>query len=371
MNVPFVDLAPATVEIEAAVNAAIRRVLHNCHYILGPEVTAFEEEFAVYCGTAECVGVSNGLDALSLILRALNIGPGDEVIVPSNTYIATWLAVSHVGATPIPVEPDEGTFNISAAQIGSAITPNTRAIIAVHLYGCPADMDAISEVAKQHNLFVIEDAAQAHGATYRGRRVGSLGTAAGFSFYPTKNLGAIGDGGAVTTGDPELAKRIRQLRNYGSSIRYVNHEIGFNQRLDELQAAILRVKLKHLDRWNEHRRGIARAYHEKLNADVVCKPKTPADVIPVWHLYVVRSSQRDALQSYLTKRGIGTLIHYPIPPHLQAAYEHLSLPAGSFPLSERLHNEVLSLPIGSHMNLEKVELVCEEIHEALRARGHA
>lgn len=372
MNIPFLDLKAPYLELKSELDAAYRRVMESGWYILGTEVEAFEAEFATYSECRHCIGVANGLDALHLIVRAYGIGPGDEVIVPSNTYIATWLAVTHAGATPVPVEPDPLTYNLDPARIEAAITDKTRAIIAVHLYGQPADMDEINRVVARVNqsrvtshaspLVVIEDAAQAHGARYNGRRVGSLGDAAGFSFYPGKNLGAIGDGGAVTTNDPELAERIRELRNYGSKIKYHNEVIGFNSRLDELQAALLRVKLAKLDEWNERRRQIAARYLQELACESgLLLPVVPEWAEPVWHLFVVRSEQREALQQTLAAAGVGTMIHYPIPPHLQASYSDLNFKAGDFPLSERMAGEALSLPMGPHLADFCVDVVCSAL----------
>lgn len=321
MKVPFLNLKAPYLELQQDLDAAYGRVMESGWYILGQEVEAFEAEFAAYCGTQYCIGVGNGLEALHLILRAMEIGPGDEVIVPANTYIATWLAVSYAGAIPVPVEPDEKTYNINPKQIEAAITPNTKAILAVHLYGQPANMDLINEIARHYKLKVIEDAAQAHGSRYKGQRVGGLGDAAGFSFYPGKNLGALGDGGAVTTNDYELANKIRLLRNYGSRVKYLNEVKGFNSRLDELQAAFLRVKLTKLDEWNTRRAKVANQYLEKLSCltDLIL-PSVPAWAEPVWHLFVVRHPKRFDLEKHLKNSGIGTLVHYPIPPHLSGAY---------------------------------------------------
>lgn len=350
MTIQFLDLNSPYLELKEELDSAYQRVMESGWYILGKEVEAFESEFAAYCETNYCIGVANGLDALHLIVRAYGIGPGDEVIVPANTYIATWLAVTHAGATPVPVEPDEGTYNIDPTRIEAAITPRTKAIMVVHLYGQTADMDQINAIARKHGLKVIEDCAQAHGARYKGRRVGSLGDAAGFSFYPGKNLGAIGDGGAVTTNDPELAERIRVLRNYGSQTKYHNEVVGFNSRLDELQAALLRVKLTKLDEWNERRRHVAAKYMQGLSGQQqLTLPHVPEWAEPVWHLFVVRHAQRDALQMALVEAGIGTVIHYPIPPHLQLAYVGLNWDKGDFPLSELMAKEVISLPMGPHM----------------------
>jgi len=364
MSVPFLDLAAPYAELREELDAAYRRVMASGWYILGKEVAAFEEEFAAYCGARHCIGVGNGLDALHLILRGYGIGPGDEVIVPSNTYIATWLAVTHAGATPVPVEPDEATYNLDPTRIEAALTSRTRAIMPVHLYGQPADMDAIIGVAARHGLKVIEDAAQAHGARYRGRRCGALGDAAGFSFYPGKNLGAIGDGGAVTTDDDALADRVRMLRNYGSSRKYVNDLAGFNSRLDELQAALLRVKLARLDEWNDRRRAVAATYQTTLAGTDLTPPMVPDWADPVWHIFVLRSADRAALTAHLDRNGIGWLIHYPIPSHLQGAYHGLGYGAGDFPVAERLSAELLSLPIGPHLHRRDMEQVIRIIKGA-------
>ncbi|MBK9206946.1 MAG: DegT/DnrJ/EryC1/StrS family aminotransferase [Anaerolineales bacterium] len=319
-------------------------------YILGEEVDSFEKDFSAFCQTKHCMGVANGLDALHLILRAYEIGEGDEVIVPSNTYIATWLAVSYVGARPIPIEPDPATFNIDSARIESAITPRTRAILVVHLYGQTVDMDAVLAIARRHNLKVIEDSAQAHGAAYKQKQAGALGDAAGWSFYPGKNLGAFGDAGAVTTNDDELAERIRTLRNYGSKVKYFNEVKGYNSRLDPLQAAFLRVKLKHLNGWNSRRKEIALQYLSSLSdLPELTLPHVPEWADPAWHVFVIRHAQRDALQKYLGENGIGTLIHYPIPPHLSEAYQDAGYGRGDFPLAENIAQTVLSIPIGPHL----------------------
>jgi dTDP-4-amino-4,6-dideoxygalactose transaminase len=349
-EVPFLELGKTYLEIKDELDAAYHRVMNSGWYILGEEVSAFEREFAAYCGTRHCVGVGNGLEALQLILRAYGIGPGDEVIVPANTYVATWLAVSDSGAMVVPVEPDERTFNLDPRRIETAITSRTKAVLPVHLYGQPAEMDAVKEVARSHGLRVIEDAAQAHGGRYGDRRVGSLGDAAGWSFYPTKNLGAYGDAGAVTTDDDELAQRIRLLRNYGSRSKYYNEERGANSRLDELQAALLRVRLKHLDEWNSRRVKFAEVYLNELEGSRLLLPLVAEGASPVWHLFVIRSKMRGELQGRLKEAGVNTLVHYPVPPHLQEAYKDLGTPPGSFPLTEAIHNEVLSLPIGPHLS---------------------
>lgn len=347
--IPFLDLQAAYRELKPEIDAAIARVLDSGWYVLGPEVETFESEWAQWCGAEHAVGLANGLDALTLALRALDVGAGDEVIVPSNTYIATWLAVTAVGARPVPVEPDPATHNIDPALIAAAITPATKVLLPVHLYGQPADLDPILALARERGLFVVEDAAQAHGARYKGRRIGSHGDVVCWSFYPGKNLGALGDAGAVTTDSPELADRIRALRNYGSRVKYVNEERGVNSRLDPLQAAVLRVKLRHLEAWTQRRRAIAAAYSAGLRESGLVLPHVPEWADPVWHLYVVRSPDRDALQARLTEAGIGTLIHYPIPAHRQTAYVDLRPPVGMLPLAETLAAEVLSLPIGPHL----------------------
>ena len=359
MNIPFLDLGAAYRELQTGIDAAVARTLASGHYIGGPEVEAFEDEFASYCGATHAIGVANGLDALHLALRSMEVGPGDEVIVPSNTYIATWLAASQCGATPVPVEPDARTFNIDPARIEAAITPRTKVILPVHLYGQPADMDAILAIARKHGLRVLEDGAQAHGARYKGQRLGAHGDAVAWSFYPGKNLGAMGDGGAVTTNDPQIADRIRVLRNYGSRVKYVNEVQGYNSRLDPLQAAILRVKLAHLDAWNARRRGIAARYQQGLADCGLTLPHVPDWAVPVWHLYVVQHPQRDALHKALADVGVGTLIHYPIPPHLQQAYAHSGWAQGAFPLAERMADQVLSLPMGPHMEADKVAAVID------------
>jgi dTDP-4-amino-4,6-dideoxygalactose transaminase len=350
VKVPFLDLRAVFGELREELEAAARRVMASGWYILGQEVEGFEAEFASYCGARHCIGVSNGLDALELILRGYGIGPGDEVIVPANTFIATWLAVSRVGAVPVPVEPDEPTYNITADRIEPALSSRSRAIMPVHLYGQPADMEGIRRLAGSRGLKVIEDAAQAHGASYRGRRTGGLGDAAGFSFYPGKNLGALGDGGAVVTNDEELAANVRLLRNYGSAVKYQHEVKGGNARLDELQAALLRVKLRHLDEWNQRRARVAERYLQELSPlSQLVLPYVSDGVDPVWHLFVVRHPRRAELQAHLARSGIETLIHYPVPPHLSQAYSELGLARGSFPRAERLAETVLSLPMSPHL----------------------
>lgn len=364
MTIPFLDLGAAYRELKTEIDAAIHRVLNSGWYILGPEVDAFEAEWAAFCDADHAVGVANGLDALILALRALDVGPGDEVIVPSNTYIATWLAVTTVGALPVPVEPDPATHNIDPELIAAAITPATRAILPVHLYGQPADLDPILALARSRGISVVEDAAQAHGARYKGRRIGGHGDVVCWSFYPGKNLGALGDGGAVTTNRTDLADRIRVLRNYGSRVKYVNEVQGVNSRLDPIQAAVLRAKLPHLDAWTDRRRAIAAAYSDGLRDSGLILPHVPDWADPVWHLYVVRSSDRDGLQKWLAEAGVGTLIHYPIPPHMQAAYADLGLAPDAMPLARDLAREVLSLPMGPQLQTDQVAHVMKHLRQA-------
>lgn len=362
-TIPFLDLKAPHQELSVELEQGFDRVLNSGWYILGSEGDAFEAEFAAYCEANHCVGVANGLDALHLALLALGVGAGDEVIVPSNTYIATWLAVSQCGAIPVPVEPNHATYNIDPELIAAAITPKTKVILPVHLYGQPADLQPILDIAKQHGLWVLEDGAQAHGARYQGKRLGAHGDIVAWSFYPGKNLGALGDGGAITTNNPELAERIRVLRNYGSRVKYVNEAQGYNSRLDELQAALLRVKLRHLDAWNARRSGIAATYSEALAGCGLILPTIPAAMAPVWHLYVVQHPRRDELQRELQSRGVQTLIHYPIPPHLQQAYAGLGYPVGRFPLAESIANSVLSLPIGPHLSNGQQEQTIKTVIE--------
>jgi dTDP-4-amino-4,6-dideoxygalactose transaminase len=361
MTVPFLDLGAAYGELQTEIEHAVLASLRSGWYIGGSDVEAFEQEFSAYNGAQYCVGVGNGLDALHLALRAMDIGAGDEVIVPSNTYIATWLAVSQCGAIPVPVEPLEATFNIDPALIEAAITPRTRAIIPVHLYGQPADLDPILAIARKHGLRVLEDAAQAHGARYKGKRIGSHGDVVAWSFYPGKNLGALGDAGAVTTNDAQIAERMQMLRNYGSRVKYVNEIQGYNSRLDPLQAAALRVKLRHLDTWNARRAKIAARYADELRNCGLVLPAVPEWAEPAWHLYVVRSTQRDELQTRLGKAGIATLIHYPIPPHLQQAYSAAGWRKGHFPIAECMASEVLSLPIGPQLYAEGQDAVIQAL----------
>jgi dTDP-4-amino-4,6-dideoxygalactose transaminase len=364
-HIPFLDLQAAYWELKVEIDDAVARVLNSGWYILGPELEAFEIEYASYCEAQYAVAVGNGLDALILALKAVGIMPGDEVIVPSNTYIATWLAVSQCGATPVPVEPSETTFNIDPVRIEQAITSRTRAILPVHLYGQPADLDPILDIARRHRLKVVEDAAQAHGARYKGRRLGAHGDAVAWSFYPGKNLGALGDGGAVTANDPEIADRIRMLRNYGSREKYVNEVQGVNSRLDPVQAAVLRVKLRYLDEWNDRRRRIASCYADELGGTNLILPLVPEWAEPVWHLYVVRSPERNALQQRLAKAGVGTLIHYPIPPHLQRAYDQLKIPPDALPIACNLSAEALSLPMGPHLGDQEVQTIVSEVRDGV------
>jgi dTDP-4-amino-4,6-dideoxygalactose transaminase len=346
-QIPFLDLSSINDPLREELNEAFARVMHSSAFIMGPELEAFEEEFANYCQAKYSIGVANGLDALRLALIALGVQEGDEVIVPSHTFIATWLAVTECKAVPIPVEPAPGSFTISASEIEKAITPRTRVILPVHLYGQPVDLDPILALAAQHGIKVLEDAAQAHGARYKGQRIGSHGHAVAWSFYPGKNLGGFGDGGAITTNDPNIAETIRLLRNYGSRSKYEHEIAGCNSRLDPLQAALLRVKLKYLDGWNIRRREIADLYRNNLARffHEICLPTVPDWAEPVWHLYVIQTPKRDRIQEYLSNNGVATLIHYPKPPHLQAAYAPVGLAPESLPIAENLSKEVLSLPI--------------------------
>jgi dTDP-4-amino-4,6-dideoxygalactose transaminase len=362
MQVSFLDMKSPYLELKTELDSAYQRVMESGWYVLGKEVEAFEQEFAQYCGVKHCIGVDNGLDALFLVLKAWGIGEGDEVIVPANTYIATWLAVTYTGAKVVPVEPNERTYNIDYSKIEAAITVSTKAIIAVHLYGQPADMPAINVIAKKHNLKVLEDAAQAHGAKCHGKRVGQLGNAAGISMYPGKNLGALGDAGVVTTNEDETADTVRVLRNYGSRVKYHNEVVGHNSRLDELQAALLRVKLRHLDEWNERRIQVAQKYlYELANSKELVLPYVPVWAEPVWHLFVIRSQQREELQNKLADNGIGSLIHYPIPPHLSGAYKERNWINGAFPISEKLADEVLSIPMGPHLTRQQQNFVIQKL----------
>jgi dTDP-4-amino-4,6-dideoxygalactose transaminase len=367
MNVPFLSLRPVYEEIGPELDSAFRRVMSSGWFILGEEVEAFERSFAQYCGAEHCVGVGNGLDALTLSLRAWNIGAGDEVIVPANTYIATWLAASHAGARPVPVEPDPATYNLDPNRVEDAVTPRTRAILPVHLYGQAADMEPIREIGRRRELRVLEDAAQAAGARHRGKRPGALGDAAGFSFYPGKNFGACGDAGAVVTDDASLAERVRSLRNYGSKVKYRNEVQGFNSRLDELQAALLGPRLAVLDAWNARRARIAQRYLEGLAGSPLVLPRVGAGNEHTWHLFVVRCRDRNRMQERLASHGVGTMIHYPVPPHLQPAYAGLGYQRGDFPVTEAIHDEVLSLPMGPHLSDAEVEHVIGQVMAAAQA----
>jgi dTDP-4-amino-4,6-dideoxygalactose transaminase len=362
MTVPFLDLKAAYQELQHPLDTVFQCVMDSGWYVLSQEVEAFEKEFGSYCEAKYCIGVGNGLDALHLILRAYGIGSGDEVIVPAHTFIATWLAVSFAGATPVPVEPDIRTYNLDPHQIKKLITTRTRAIIAVHLYGQPADMDLVSEIAQQHNLKVIEDAAQAQGARYKGRRVGGLGDAAAFSFYPSKNLGAMGDAGAVVTSDEELSYNIRRLRNYGSHVKYSHDVKGINSRLDALQAAFLRVKLQYLDEWNNRRQNVAKRYLKAISEIYeLTLPSIPHWAEPVWHLFVVRHRHRDKLKEFLTTCKVGTLIHYPVPPHLSGAYAEHGWRIGDYPITEKLADTNLSIPMGPHLTEEMQAVVISNL----------
>jgi dTDP-4-amino-4,6-dideoxygalactose transaminase len=361
MNIPLIDLTTQYKNLRSEINAAIQGVLDRGDFILGQDVTKLEEEFAAYCGTKYAVGLDSGLSALELSLRAFDIGPGHEVILPAHTFTATAAAITFSGATPVFVDVDPETMTIDVKKIEAAITPRTRAILPVHLYGLPADMHAISAIAKKYNLVVVEDACQGHGAYYKGQRVGALGDAAGFSFYPTKNLGAYGDAGMVTTNDAKVAETIRALRNCGQRVKNVHELAPFNHRLDSIQAAILRVKLKYLDEWIASRRRLASLYNKLLSGSDLVLPADLPDYQHVYHLYVIRSQQRDALMAFLKERGIGTAIHYPKPVHLQPYYSNGADKRGQFPVAEKICNEILSLPMFPELTEEQVEIVSSEI----------
>lgn len=362
MNIPFLSFEPQHAPLREAMATAFGRVYDSYWYVLGEEVKQFEQEYAAFNQVANTVGVANGLDALVLALRVLGVGPGDEVIVPSNTYIATWLAVTQVGATPVPVEPDPATSNLDPARIAAAVTPRTRAVMPVHLYGQACRMTEIMALAAQHNLCVVEDNAQAQGAAFAGGLTGSFGHVNGTSFYPGKNLGALGDAGAVTTNDADLAHKVQVLRNYGSQQKYYNEVVGYNSRLDELQAALLRVKLPHLPEWTRQRQQVAAWYDQHLAGITDLRlPAVAEGATHVYHLYVVHTPQRAALQQHLTAQGIGSLIHYPVPPHLQQAYEALGFVPGSFPIAEELANTCLSLPMWPGMTESHVAAVAAAV----------
>ena len=362
MNIPWVSFAPMQKEIEKEIKEKFNEMYNNSIYIQGNEYNKFTENFAKYCGTKYAIGVGNGLDALMLILRAFNIGNGDEVIVPSHTFIATALAVTYVGATPIFVEPTLEEYTINPSLIEEKITSKTKAIIAVHLYGQCCDMDTINQIAKKHNLKVIEDAAQAHGATYKGKRAGSLADAAGFSMYPGKNLGALGDGGAVTTNDNELATKIAALSCYGSDYKYHHIYKGVNSRLDEIQCGFLNIKLKYIDIWNKERNRIAKLYLTKINNPKITLPIINKNNTHVWHVFAIRCEKRDELEGYLKSKGIGTNKHYPTPMHLQGAYQDLGFKEGDFPIAEEISSKELSIPMYYGMTDEEINYVIEKIN---------
>lgn len=362
MHVPFVSFRPMERELDADLRAAFERVYQRSWYIEGEEGHAFEKAFAAYCGAGYCIGCGNGLDALMLALKALGVGEGDEVIVPSHTFIATALAVTYSGAAPVFVEPDIRTYNIDPARIEAAVTPRTKAIMPVHLYGQPADMDPIMAIAKKHGLYVVEDCAQAHGAAYKGKQIGTFGDAAGFSFYPGKNLGALGDAGAAVTGSPELAAKIRALGNYGSDYKYHHICQGNNSRLDEFQAAFLAAKLPHLDRMNRERRRIAGRYLAEIDNPLLTLPYVLPETEPVWHIFAVRCDRREELAAYLEEAGIATNKHYPIPMHLQGAYAELGIPKDSLPIAEKISATELSLPMYYGMAEEEISYVVEKLN---------
>ncbi|MDC7278811.1 DegT/DnrJ/EryC1/StrS family aminotransferase [Butyrivibrio fibrisolvens] len=363
MRIPFVSFLPMERELDKELRDSFERVYTRSWYIEGEEDKKFEEAFACYCNSKFCVGVGNGLDALMLSLKALGIGKGDEVILPANTFIATALAVTYTGAKPILVDPDISTFNINPYEIEKAITKKTKAIIPVHLYGQPCEMDYILDVAKKNNLYVVEDCAQAHGAKYKGKIVGSFGDVAGFSFYPGKNLGALGDAGAVVTSNDELANKIRALGNYGSDYKYHHIYEGNNSRLDEIQAAFLSAKLPHLDKMNEDRRRIANSYMKGITNSKIILPYVPDYTEPVWHIFGIRSKQRDELEIHLRKQGIITNKHYPTPIHLQECYKTLGYKYGDFPVAEEISQCELSLPIYYGMNEDEVNYVIDAIND--------
>jgi len=366
-TIPFVDLRATQEELGGELEAAVSRVLDSGWYLLGPELEEFEREFATYCGSRHCVGVGSGLSALELILRAAGVGPGDEVIVPAYTWIASWIAVSLTGAKPVGVDVLEDTYNMDPALVSAAVTERTAAIMPVHLRGETADMAAIGDIARANGLFVLEDAAQAHGARCSGQPAGSLGNAAAFSFYPSKNLGAIGDGGAVTTDDDELAERVRLLRNYGMRDRYEVEMAGVNSRLAELQAAALRTKLSHLDAWNQARRARARTYLDAFaGSESIAVPRTPAWAEPVWHLFVVGLADREACKRRLQERGIQCLVHYPVLPHLSEAYAEAGFERGAFPVAERLADRALSLPLYPQLTPASCEAVVAALGDAVQ-----
>ncbi|MEI8278351.1 MAG: DegT/DnrJ/EryC1/StrS family aminotransferase [Bacteroidota bacterium] len=368
MNIPFLSFKKINSDVRSELSTTFESFIDSCYYILGERVRQFEKEYARYSHTQYCAGVANGLDAIVIALRCLNIGVGDEVIVPSNTYIASWLAVSYVGATPIPVEPNSATYNIDPAKIEAKISKKTKAIMPVHLYGQCCEMDPIMQIAKKHNLFVVEDNAQSQGATYNGKLTGSFGDINSTSFYPGKNLGAYGDAGAITTDNEALYHRATTIRNYGSAKKYYNDEKGMNSRLDELQAGLLGVKLGHLNNWNRERNIIAGQFDEQLkNMGDLILPIIAKNATSVYHLYVIRTQKRDELQAHLNKNGIGTLIHYPLPPHLQKAYQDLNFKKGDFPLAESIADTCLSIPMYPGLTKDEVSYICEQIKSFFHA----
>jgi dTDP-4-amino-4,6-dideoxygalactose transaminase len=361
-HIPFLDMKSPYIEIKSELDEAYQRVMESGWYIMGEEVENFEQKYAAYCGIQCCIGVGNGLEALHLVLRAYNIGQGDEVIVPANTYIATWLAISYCGATPVPIEPDSRTYNIDPERVETAVNSRTRAILPVHLYGQPADMQPLREIADHRGILLIEDAAQSQGAKYNGNSTSTLADAGGTSFYPGKNLGALGDGGAVLTNDQTLAEKVRMLRNYGSKRKYYNEVKGFNSRLDPLHAAFLTVKLRHLDNWNARRRQIADFYMKVLaGLPELSLPFIPKWVSPSWHIFAVLHPRRDDLQKMLKQNGIETLIHYPVPPHLSQAYSEYNSSGKSFPITEKIARSELSLPMGPHLSLDQAAYVADTV----------
>ena len=372
MDVPFLDLKETYLAIENEIDTAIKGVLKGGWYVLGENVQRFEEEFAAYCGCRHCVGVGGGMDALELLLMAQGIGPGAEVIVPANTYIATALAISRVGAMPVLVEPNPATCNLDTSRIEAALTPRTRAVMAVHLYGQTADMTTIQSICRKQDLKLLEDAAQAHGAMHHGIKAGALGDGAGFSFYPGKNLGAFGDGGAVVTDDPDVADYVRTARNYGSKRKYYNTLKGMNSRLDELQAAVLRVKLKHLDPWNRRRSEIASLYLDRLQArdKELALPHVEDGNHHAWHLFTVKSARRDELRAFLQRRGIGTLIHYPVPLYKQDAYMELNPLKDNYPISTAISEQILSLPMAPQLSTEAALYVCDAVNGFFKTRSN-
>ncbi len=363
--IPFLDVKAAYVELRDPIDAAITRVMESGWYVLGGEVESFEAAFASWTGARHCVGVANGLDAIALALRAVGVGPSDEVIVPANTYIATWLAVGMVGATIVPVEPDPTTYNLDPNRVEAAITPRTKALLPVHLYGQPADLTALEDICRRRRLKLVEDAAQAHGAAIGEQRIGAHGDAVAWSFYPGKNLGAYGDGGAVTTNDSDVARAIKLHRNYGSAVKYVNDVQGVNSRLDPIQAAVLRAKLPALAEWNARRARIASLYAAGLAGTSLVLPAVAIGCTHAWHLYVVRHLRRDQLRDALRARGVETLIHYPIPPFRQTAYSCMTADAARWPISDRLADDVLSLPMGPHLSEAHAQVIIDIVREEI------